>query len=50
THEDSPSLLQYLKELLRPYPAEDMQAIPVSTTVNSVKNDTEDCIRSITGS
>lgn len=50
THEGSPSLLQSLKELLRPYPAEDMQAIPVSTTVNSVKNDTEDCIRSITGS
>ncbi|MGG4104473.1 SOS response-associated peptidase [Paenibacillus lautus] len=50
TNEGSLSLLQSLKELLRPYPAEDMQAIPVSTTVNSVKNDTEDCIRSITGS
>ncbi|MGG3509615.1 SOS response-associated peptidase [Paenibacillus lautus] len=50
THEGSPSLLQSLKELLRPYSAEDMQAIPVSTTVNSVKNDTEDCIRSITDS
>lgn len=50
TPEGSPSILQSLKELLRPYPAEDMQAIPVSTTVNSVKNDTEDCIRSITGS
>jgi putative SOS response-associated peptidase YedK len=50
TPEGSPSVLQSLKELLRPYPAEDMQAIPVSTTVNSVKNDTEDCIRSITGS
>ncbi|AWP28624.1 MULTISPECIES: SOS response-associated peptidase [Paenibacillus] len=45
-----PSNLQSLKELLKPYPAQDMQAVPVSTTVNSVKNDTEDCIRSITRS
>ncbi|MEF7437039.1 SOS response-associated peptidase [Paenibacillus lautus] len=50
THGNHPSHLQSLKELLRPYPAEEMQAVPVSTTVNSVKNDTEDCIRSITGS
>ena len=50
THGNHPSHLQSLKELLRPYPAEEMQAVPVSTIVNSVKNDTEDCIRSITGS
>lgn len=50
THGDHPSHLQSLKELLKPYPPEEMQAVPVSTTVNSVKNDTEDCIRSITGS
>lgn len=50
SNETSPSFLQSLKELLRPYPAEEMQAVPVSTTVNSVKNDTEDCIRSATGS
>lgn len=50
THGNHPSHLQSLKELLRPYPAEEMQAVPVSTTVNSVKNDTQDCIRSITGS
>ncbi|WP_433939133.1 SOS response-associated peptidase [Paenibacillus lautus] len=50
THGNHPSHLQSLKELLKPYPAEEMQAVPVSTTVNSVKNDTEDCIRSITGS
>lgn len=48
--ESNPSILQSLKELLRPYPAQEMQAVRVSTTVNSVKNDTEDCIRSITGS
>lgn len=48
--ERNPSNLQSLKELLKPYPAQDMQAVPVSTTVNSVKNDTEDCIRSITRS
>lgn len=50
THGNHPSHLQSLKELLRPYPAEEMQAVPVSTTVNSVKNDTQDCIRSITDS
>ncbi|MEC0205183.1 SOS response-associated peptidase [Paenibacillus lautus] len=49
-HESSTSILESLKELLRPYPAEEMQAVPVSTTVNSVKNDTEDCVRSITES
>ncbi|ANY72020.1 SOS response-associated peptidase [Paenibacillus ihbetae] len=44
------SALEPLRELLKPYPAEEMQAHPVSTIVNSVKNDTEECIRSITSS
>lgn len=48
TGQNSSSHLQSLKELLKPYPAEEMQAVPVSTIVNSVKHDTEDCIRSIT--
>lgn len=46
----SSSALQSLRELLKPYPAEEMEAHPVSTIVNSVKNDTEECIRSITSS
>jgi putative SOS response-associated peptidase YedK len=34
-----------LKELLQPYPAEPMQAIPVSTRVNSAKFDDALCIK-----
>lgn len=36
-----------LKALLKPYPAERMQAYAVSRAVNSVKNDTEECIEAI---
>ncbi len=36
-----------LQALLRPYPAEKMQATAVSRLVNSVKNDTEACIQPI---
>jgi putative SOS response-associated peptidase YedK len=31
--------------LLKPYPGNDMEAYPVTTLVNSPKNDTPDCIR-----
>ena len=37
-----------LKQLLRPFPEQEMMAVRVSTTVNSVKNDSPECIRSIT--
>lgn len=33
-----------LQELLRPYPAEQMMAYPVSTLVNNPRNDSPDCI------
>lgn len=33
-----------LLDLLRPYPAEEMDAYPVSNLVNSVKNDSPECI------
>lgn len=32
-------------ELLRPYPPENMEAFPVSTLVNSPKNESADCVR-----
>lgn len=34
-------------DLLRPYPAEEMTAWPVATTVNSPRNDTPECIVSV---
>ena len=34
-----------LKELLVPYPASEMEAFPVSTAVNNVRNDSEECIK-----
>jgi putative SOS response-associated peptidase YedK len=33
-----------LKELLRPFPAEEMRAVPVSRAVNNVRHDAPDCI------
>jgi putative SOS response-associated peptidase YedK len=36
-----------LLDLLRPYPAEEMNAHTVSTTVNSVKNDSPECIQPV---
>lgn len=36
-----------LKELLRPYPAEEMAANPVSTFVNSPVNDLPECVRPV---
>lgn len=36
--------MDYLKSMLKPYPEEEMVAIPVSTIVNSPANDTEECI------
>ncbi|MDR0271080.1 SOS response-associated peptidase, partial [Paenibacillus sp.] len=35
---------QELQQLLIPYPADEMEAYPVSTAVNSVKNDSPLCI------
>lgn len=37
-----------LREMLKPYPAEEMEAFPVSRLVNSPKNDVPQCIESIT--
>jgi putative SOS response-associated peptidase YedK len=39
---------QSLLELLRPYPADLMEAWPVSDTVNSPKHETPDCIQPVT--
>ena len=36
-----------LQELLKPYPAEEMTAFPVSTLVNSPRNDSSACIDSV---
>ncbi|WP_368502822.1 SOS response-associated peptidase family protein (plasmid) [Alkalihalophilus sp. As8PL] len=36
-----------LSQLIKPYPAKDMDAYEVSPLVNNPKNDTEDCIRSL---
>ncbi|NGY88220.1 SOS response-associated peptidase [Bacillus megaterium] len=36
--------LEYLKSLLVPYPAEQMKMYPVSTIVNSPKNDVKECL------
>jgi putative SOS response-associated peptidase YedK len=36
--------VQALQNLLKPYSAVDMAAWPVSTTVNSLRNDTAECI------
>jgi putative SOS response-associated peptidase YedK len=38
---------EYLKSLLRPYPAEEMKMYEVSTAVNSAKNDVEECVKPI---
>lgn len=40
---------QGVTSLLRPYPAEEMEAYEVSTRVNSVVNDDPECIRPIQG-
>jgi putative SOS response-associated peptidase YedK len=37
-----------LADLLRPYPADEMEARPVSRTVNNPKNESPDCIESMT--
>jgi putative SOS response-associated peptidase YedK len=36
-----------LQSLLRPFPSEGMEAYPVSTLVNSARNDSPDCIRPV---
>ena len=36
-----------LLEMLRPYPAEDMQAYPVNTVVNNPRNETRGCIEAM---
>ena len=41
-------ILRDVAELLRPYPSEGMGAYPVSTVVNSPKNDTPECIEPLT--
>ncbi len=45
--ERSPQDLEDLTALLRPYPAEAMQAYPVSTQVNDPQHDQPDCIQSV---
>jgi len=42
-----PSDEQRLQELLRPYPAEEMEAYPVSTLVNKPTNDVEECVEPV---
>jgi len=38
-----------LLEMLRPYPAEEMEAYPISTVVNNPKNENSKCIEAIAG-
>lgn len=40
--------VQGLQQLLRPYPADEMAAVPVSTRVNSVRNDGPDLVEPAT--
>jgi len=44
---DATTPIEEVRALLRPYPAEKMQAVAVSRLVNSVKNDNETCIEPI---
>jgi putative SOS response-associated peptidase YedK len=39
--------IQALQNLLKPYPAEDMVAWPVSTKVNSPRNDSVECVEAL---
>ncbi len=41
--------VERLQSLLRPYPGEEMMAFPVSTRVNTPRNDTPDCIEPLPG-
>ena len=36
-----------LQSLLRPYPAEEMEAYPISTLVNNPRNDVEHCVERV---
>lgn len=42
--EESPAALDQLRHLLRPYPAAHMKAYPISTFVNTVRNEGAQCI------
>ena len=44
---DAGTPIEELRAMLKPLPAERMQAEAVSRAVNSVKNDNEDCIAPI---
>jgi putative SOS response-associated peptidase YedK len=46
--EQSPEQLAELTALLKPYPANEMEAWPISTEVNNVRNDSPDLIRPAT--
>jgi putative SOS response-associated peptidase YedK len=48
--DDDPRKLSFLKELLRPYSAEEMVSHPVSTLVNNVRVDREELIEQATNS
>jgi putative SOS response-associated peptidase YedK len=37
-----------LLEMLKPYPAEDMEAYPISTLVNNPRNETKECMEALT--
>jgi len=42
--DDPPLYLDQLRHLLRPYPAAEMQAIPVSSYVSNARNEGPQCI------
>lgn len=37
-----------LLEMLKPYPAEEMEAYPVSTVVNNSRNEVKECVEAVT--
>jgi len=43
--EQTPDALRALDKLLKPYPASQMKAFPVSRAVNDPKNDSPECVR-----
>jgi putative SOS response-associated peptidase YedK len=48
--DDDPRKLSFIKELLRPYPPEEMISYPVSTLVNNVRVDRAELIEQVTNS
>ncbi|NEU32070.1 SOS response-associated peptidase [bacterium LRH843] len=47
---DSNTEIEHVRDLLLPFPSEQMETRPVSTIVNSTRNETDECIAPFSGS